>query len=103
MRHEFEEEDSFVSDMEFGEIIRKKRRLLGMNQGDFGDYIGGYHQHTISTWETGIKTPPFSEAIRIIEFLGGAFQYVNLDNDENELSRENHNLKRYIYDSKIAY
>lgn len=94
MRHEFKEDEIFVSDMEFGEIIRKKRRLLGMNQDDFGSYIGGYHQHTISTWETGIKTPPFSEAIRIIDFLGGAFKYIDLENIENPSNRENHNLKR---------
>lgn len=71
MRHDFNEDANFTEDMSFGEFIRKKRRLLGMNQSDFGYYIGDYHQHTISMWETGQFSPPFNEARRIAEFLGG--------------------------------
>lgn len=96
MRHEFEESKSFETDMPFSEIIRKKRRLLGMNQADFGDYIGGYHQHTISTWETGIKTPSFDEARRIIEFLGGEIRYVDHCNEENPVSRERFSSNRAL-------
>ena len=72
MRHEYNETPDFDDDMSFGEYIRKKRRLLGMNQSDFGYYIGDYHQHTISMWETGTRSPSFDEARRIVELLDGA-------------------------------
>jgi transcriptional regulator with XRE-family HTH domain len=40
MRHDFKEDGSFMDDMPFGEYIRKKRRILGMNQTDFAKMLG---------------------------------------------------------------
>ncbi len=75
MTHEFNENPDFSMDMSFGEFVRKKRRLLGMNQSDFGQYLGGYHQHTISMWELGITSPPFEDAREIIKFLGAEIKF----------------------------
>ena len=69
MRHNFYETDDFTEDMPFGEFIRKKRRLLGLNQSDFGEMLE-VGQGTISQWELGETSPPFEDARKIIMRLG---------------------------------
>jgi len=81
------ETPDFNESMSFGKILKKKRRLLGMNQADFGEYIGDYYYQTISSWEIEATSPPFEEARRIIEFLGGEFKFVNHVNKENPYKR----------------
>ena len=77
MRHAYKEDREFYEDIPFREFIRKKRRILGMNQTDFGKFIG-VHQTTISMWELGVTSPPFDEAIAIIERLGAEVSIRNL-------------------------
>ena len=76
MRHDFAEEDNFTETMEFGEYLKKKRRLMGMSQADFGYYLG-YGQHTVSSWEIGKTSPPFDMAKGIINTLGGEIRILN--------------------------
>lgn len=77
MRHNFVEDDNFTTDMAFGEYIRKKRRLLGLNQKDFGNMFGVYKE-TISKWELGVTSPPIELARDIISHLGGRLFIVNV-------------------------
>lgn len=76
MIHNFEEENVFDESMKFGEYMRKKRRLLGLNQSDFADILG-HSQKTVCAWELGTRTPPFDEAMYIIRFLGGEVKIEN--------------------------
>ena len=70
MRHNFVEDDVFTEDMSFGEYIRKKRRLMGYTQTDFGKLLG-VNKGTVSLWELGEFSPPFEKAREIIRRLGG--------------------------------
>ena len=70
MIHNFVEDDNFTPDMEFGEFMRKKRRLMGLSQTDLGEMLG-IDQHTVSKWERGISSPPFDNAKYIAFRLGG--------------------------------
>ena len=76
MRHNFNEDGSFVDDMPFGEYIRKKRRILGMNQTDFAKMLG-VNQGTISMWELRETSPPFEDAVEIVHRLGGEVRILN--------------------------
>ena len=76
MRHAFKEDHEYTTDMPFGEFIRKKRRILGMNQADFGDYIN-VCQHTVSVWELGVTSPPIEDARKIIKHLGAELMIIN--------------------------
>lgn len=76
MKHNFVEDDNFTTDMSFGEFIRKKRRLLGLNQADFGEMFGLYHG-TISKWELEETSPPIEVAREIIKHLGGELMIIN--------------------------
>ena len=76
MKHEFDEPNEFKKDMAFGEFMRRKRRLMGLNQTDFAEELG-YTQGTISRWEVGKDSPPIEDAREIIEQLGGCLQIAN--------------------------
>lgn len=76
MIHNFEEENVFDDSINFGEFLKKKRRLLGLNQSDFADILG-HSQKTICSWELGTRTPPYDEAMYIVRFLGGEVKIVN--------------------------
>lgn len=78
MTHEFDEPNEFTKDMAFGEFMRRKRRLKGLNQTDFAEELG-YTQGTISRWEIGKDSPPIEEARFIIEHLGGVLQINNTE------------------------
>ena len=69
MIHEYKETGDFYDSMSFGALLRKKRRLLGLNQTDFAEIIGK-DPTTISRWEREENSPPFEEARRILDFLG---------------------------------
>ena len=77
MRHNFKEDGSFDEHMPFGEFIRKKRRILGMNQTDFAKMLG-VNQGTISMWELRVTSPPIDDAREIIIRLGGQIKIENL-------------------------
>ena len=62
--------------MVFSEFIRKKRRLMGMNQADFAKFIGVY-RCTVSNWELGETSPPFEDARRILSLLGATVSITN--------------------------
>ena len=62
--------------MPFGEFIRKKRRILGMNQRDFARYVG-VNNNTISQWELGATSPPIEDARELVTRLGGRILIVN--------------------------
>ena len=79
MTHIFDETADFTDDMSFGAFIRKKRRLMGMNQADFADMIGGFDQGTISMWELSVTSPPFESACNIVSLLGGTVIIRNLE------------------------
>ena len=70
MKHDFEEDIDFRDDMSYGEFVRKKRRLMGFNQSDFGKMFG-VTQNTVSSWEVGKTTPSFDIAVYVITRLGG--------------------------------
>lgn len=70
MRHKFIEDDEFTEDMPFGEYFRKKRRIMGYTQEDFGKLFG-VNKGTVSLWELGTTSPPFEKAREIIRRLGG--------------------------------
>lgn len=76
MRHNFNEDGSFMDDMPFGEFIRKKRRILGMNQADFAEMLG-VHQSTVSMWELRVTSPPIDDATDIVKRLGGELRITN--------------------------
>ena len=77
MIHDFNEGNDFDVDMRFGAFLRKKRRLMGLNQTDMGKMLGK-DQGTISMWEMGITSPPFDEGTDIIEKLGGKVMLANI-------------------------
>lgn len=76
MTHDFEESAEFEPNMSFGKFLRKKRRLLGMNQTDFGELIGAT-QGTVSVWEMGVTSPSVEDATKIVKFLGGELSISN--------------------------
>ena len=76
MRHNYIEDDNFEPDMPFSEFLRKKRRILGYNQGDFGKLLG-VNQGTISVWELGVTSPTFDRAREIAKQLGAE---IHIDN-----------------------
>lgn len=76
MRHKFQEDSNYTDDMPFGEFIRKKRRILGMSQKDFGQMLG-VTLHTVSQWELGVTSPPIEMARNMIIRLGGHICIVN--------------------------
>ena len=77
MRHNFNETREFNTNMPFGEFLRKKRRILGMNQTDFAKLLG-VNQGTISQWELRVTSPPFDDAKEIAERLGAEVKIENL-------------------------
>lgn len=85
MTHEYEEDNLFPIDIKLGEFIRKKRRLMGQNQTDFGLDLG-YGQKTISKWEAGETSPPFRDAEDIVEYLGGKIIVIPIELYERILS-----------------
>lgn len=83
MRYHFREDNNFTDDMPFGEYIRKKRRLMGYTQHDFGKFFG-VDQGTISQWELGETSPPIEKARQIVERLGGQILIVNRKGNADE-------------------
>ena len=81
MIHDFKENGEFTLDMNFSQFLRKKRRLMGLNQTDFADFIG-VNQGTISMWELGVTSPPIDYATEILDKIGGQILLVNLADDE---------------------
>lgn len=69
MMHEYKESPIFDESMRFGEIVRKKRRLMGFNQKDFAEYIG-VDPSTISLWELEKTSPTIEKARYIFKLLG---------------------------------
>ena len=65
-----------MDDLPFGEYIRKKRRIIGMNQTDFAKMLG-VNQGTVSQWELRVTSPPIDEAIEIVKRLGGRVRILN--------------------------
>lgn len=76
MIHDFNEDLLFDESIQFGEFVKKKRRIMGLNQTDFAELIGAT-QHTISVWEQGNSTPPLDHAKYIIKVLGGELKIEN--------------------------
>ena len=72
--HEFDESPVFTEGMTFGQILRKARRLNGLNQVDLG-VIVGLDQQTISRYENGKSSPPVDYAVTILSKLGYEFVY----------------------------
>ena len=77
MRHKYVEDGSYMDDLPFGEYIRKKRRIIGMNQTDFAKLLG-VNSNTISKWELRETSPCFDDAVEIIHRLGGEVRILNL-------------------------
>lgn len=75
MRHEYVEDNIFSPDMTFGQVLRKKRRLLGYNQTDFANKLD-VHPSTISLWELGVTSPPIDDASYMLKRLGFELQIV---------------------------
>lgn len=69
MRHDFNESPVLEPDMKFCDVIRKRRRAMGLNQTDFG-VIMGIDQHTISDYETEIKFPKLDVALEMLRRVG---------------------------------
>ena len=78
MRHDYVEDDVFTPDMTFGQVLKKKRRLLGYNQTDFAEKLD-VHQGTISMWELGVTSPPIDEATYILKRLGFEVQILKAE------------------------
>ena len=72
--HAFDESPVFTEGMPFGEILRKARRLNGLNQSDLGEIVG-LDQQTISRYENGKSSPPVDYAEFIMLKLGYSFKY----------------------------
>ena len=69
MTHEYDETADFNDNMSFGEVLRKTRRLKGMNQTDMGYWLG-YDQHTISRYELEKSSPTFEVARDLLKAMG---------------------------------
>lgn len=54
-------------DAVIGELVRRKRRGLGMNQQDLGDYFG-INQSSVAKWERGAR-PAARHLPKIAKFL----------------------------------
>ena len=76
MIHDFKEDLHFEETIQFGDFVRKKRRIMGLNQSDFAELMG-VTQKTVSFWEKGFRTPPLDQAKYIIKSLGGEFKIIN--------------------------
>ena len=83
MVHDFNEDKKFFPDMTLGEYIRKKRRLMGLNQTDMAKQFG-ISQRVWSKWESGTSSPPFDTASYLIKKLGGEVWIVNLRERGND-------------------
>ena len=69
MRHAYKESDNFKETMKFGEVIRKARRLMGMNQADFSEELGIFCR-TESDYERGKSSPPIEYARELLDKIG---------------------------------
>ena len=68
-RYTFIESPDFNESMKFGEIIRKKRRLMGLSQSELGELLDA-DQGTISKWELGLTSPAIESARYMLRILG---------------------------------
>lgn len=53
------------------EYVKGKRKEMEMNQTEFGEYLGGFDQHTISRWERGETSPTYDTVVYMVKKLGG--------------------------------
>lgn len=81
MRHEYKESDDFKETMKFGEVIRKARRLMGMNQADFSEELGIF-QRTESDYEKGKSSPPIEYARELLDKIGFDILIVRRETEE---------------------
>lgn len=86
MTHEFKETAEYYDSMKFGDFLRKTRRLMGLNQTDMGDIIG-INQGTLSSWETGLSSPPFEIGRKVVGLLGGEVRIVYKEDAERRSER----------------
>lgn len=84
MIHDYNESPIFRDDMTFGEVIKKKRRLMGLCQLDFGEKYG-IDQGTVCRWERGVTSPGIEEARYVLKRLGAKVIIRNLDTKEHEV------------------
>lgn len=80
MRHNFKEVDNFNETMTFGEVIRKARRLMGMNQTDFGEWVG-LNTVTVSSYETGKHKPSLQLCEEVLDMLGFEIRIVRVNKE----------------------
>lgn len=76
MNHKWDEDPFFSGNIDFGEFLRKKRRLKRMTQEDMAKFLGTNPQ-TISRWELGVTSPPMTWGTEIIHKLGGEIVIIN--------------------------
>jgi DNA-binding XRE family transcriptional regulator len=80
MRHNYKEKNEFDDTMTFGEVVKKVRRVMGMNQTDFADWIG-VHIVTLSTYETGRGTPSLEHCIEMLNRMGFEIRIVRVNKE----------------------
>lgn len=83
MRHDYKETDDFMETMKFGEIVRKTRRLMGMNQEDFADFLGICHR-TEGDYERDKSSPPIEYARELLSKMGFELKIVQVNTDTQE-------------------
>ena len=96
MMHEFNEDANFTEDMLFGDLIRKMRRLMGLNQDDFGQFVGGYSQKIISSWECKTSSPDYDAMRRILGTLGFELRIVKRESDVSHKATVNQLVSDYL-------
>lgn len=69
MRHEFVESKEFPEEMSFGDLIKKVRRLAGLNQTDMGVEFG-MCQRRLSDYENGKFSPKLENALYMLRRMG---------------------------------
>ena len=69
MKHNFNEPLEFTEHMEFGDIIRRVRRIKGNSLMDFASEIG-YNPKTLNFWELKKTAPPIDTAILLLRSMG---------------------------------
>lgn len=84
MIHDYKESPIFRDDMTFGEVIKKKRRLMGLNQKDFSQ-IYGIDQGTVCRWERGVTSPSIENARYVLKRLGSKVIIRNIDDHYKEI------------------
>ena len=95
MIHDYKESPIFRDDMTFGEVVRKKRRLMGLNQLDFGNKYG-IDQGTVCRWERGVTSPAIEDARYVLKRLGA--KLIIRNNKGNDPKKKEIMIDAYDYD-----